>query len=99
MVSLTKPHRCPGLFYVTPAPDGYLLRIRTPGGLLTAQQAAAITAAAQQWQCEILQVTNRANLQLRALPTAPTAEVLQDLQAAGLAAPKSSDRSPPQSDD
>jgi hypothetical protein len=31
---LKTPHRCPGLLYGTSAQDGFLIRIRTPGGVI-----------------------------------------------------------------
>jgi ferredoxin-nitrite reductase len=83
---LTEPNICPGLFYNTPAQDGFLIRIRTPGGLLNDRQGQAIAALIEQWGSETIQVTNRANLQIRSVHTAPTAEVFQTLQVLGLAA-------------
>lgn len=77
---------CPGLFYGTPAADGFLVRLRTPGGILNAQQIQAIAVLLSQSDREVIQVTNRANLQLRAVQSAPTAELLKSLQAVGLAA-------------
>lgn len=73
------------MFYGTPARDGYLIRIRTPGGLLSAQQARGLAAIVQQWNCSTLQVTNRANLQLRAVRSLPTIRDLEGLQTLGLA--------------
>jgi sulfite reductase beta subunit-like hemoprotein len=39
---LIKPNSCPGLFYGTSAQDGFLIRLRVPGGILTQPQAEAI---------------------------------------------------------
>ncbi len=83
---LLEPNRCPGLFYGTPAEDGALLRIRTPGGLLNDPQGRAIATLAEQLGSETIQVTNRANLQLRSVHHAPTPRAFQMLQALGLAA-------------
>jgi ferredoxin-nitrite reductase len=83
---LLEPNVCPGLFYGTPAQDGFLIRIRTPGGLLNDQQGWAIATLVDQWGGEAIQVTNRANLQIRAVHDSPTAEVFQTLQTLGLAA-------------
>ncbi|GAB4300133.1 MAG: NirA family protein [Oscillatoriaceae cyanobacterium] len=83
---LMEPHRCPGLFYGTRAQDGYLIRIRTPGGGLNAQQGRAIATLAQRWGSEAIQVTNRANLQIRSVDPTPTPEIFQMLQTLGLAA-------------
>ncbi|MBW4520087.1 MAG: precorrin-3B synthase [Scytolyngbya sp. HA4215-MV1] len=83
---LTEANVCPGLFYGTPARDGFLIRIRTPGGWLNPQQARHIATLAEQWGCETIQVTNRANLQIRSVQTSPTLEAFQALQQVGLAA-------------
>ncbi|EKQ68488.1 assimilatory nitrite reductase (ferredoxin) precursor [Leptolyngbyaceae cyanobacterium JSC-12] len=83
---LLEPNGCPGLFYGTLAQDGFLIRIRTPGGLLNAQQGWAIATLVERWGSVSLQVTNRANLQIRAVHDAPTADIFQTLQTLGLAA-------------
>ena len=76
---------CPGLFYPTFAKDGRLIRIRTPGGNLTSQQARVLAAVSDRLD-KPLQVTNRANLQIRGLPAEIPTEVLNQLQEAELAA-------------
>ena len=88
---LAESNSCPGLFYGTPAQDGLLIRIRTPGGLLNQRQARAIAQlfaeATRIEDCgsETIQVTNRANLQIRSTHS-PTPEIFQTLQDLGLAA-------------
>ncbi len=89
---LAEPNSCPGLFYGTPAQDGFLIRIRTPGGLLNLQQGRAIAELFTELAPGVdpgaramIQVTNRANLQIRSThPPNPT--VFQPLQDLGLAA-------------
>jgi ferredoxin-nitrite reductase len=76
---------CPGLFYPTFAKDGRLIRVRTPGGRLSSQQARVLVALGERFN-QPLQVTNRANLQMRGLPAEIPTDVLQQLQASGLAA-------------
>ena len=83
---LVKSDVCPGLFYGTPAADGFLVRLRIPGGLLDQQQVRTIATILNHWDQPTLQVTNRGNLQLRGITTAPTPEMFQALQAVGLAA-------------
>ncbi len=78
--------KCPGLFYATPAQDGILSRIRIPGGILTTQQSYAIAELAQESGIGYIDVTNRANLQIRAIQQGLNAEVLQKLQTLGLGA-------------
>jgi len=83
---LIEPNVCPGLFYGTSAQDGFLIRLRIPGGLLNDRQGQVIATLVEQWGSEAIQITNRANLQIRSVHTSPTAEVFQTLQALGLAA-------------
>lgn len=75
---------CPGLFYPTPAADGILSRIRIPGGIISSQQCRAIADIAQDHGGGYVDVTNRANLQIREIRTGINAEVLTHLQDMGL---------------
>ncbi|MEH1888877.1 MAG: precorrin-3B synthase [Nostoc sp.] len=75
---------CPGLFYATPAADGILSRIRIPGGIISSQQCRAIAHIAEQHGGGYVDVTNRANLQIREIRTGISAEVLKLLQDMGL---------------
>ncbi|BAY11114.1 precorrin-3B synthase [Calothrix sp. NIES-2098] len=76
--------KCPGLFYATPAQDGILSRIRIPGGILNSKQCRAIADIAQEYGGGYVDVTNRANLQIREIHQRINAEVLQRLQELGL---------------
>lgn len=84
MNELVTANPCPGLFYETPAQDGILMRIRVPGGILNLEQASAIVSIVDRWNTSTIQVTNRANLQFRAVSSTP--EILETLQTVGLAA-------------
>ncbi len=75
---------CPGLFYATSAQDGILSRIRIPGGIISSQQCRAIADIAEQHGGGYMDVTNRANLQIREICTGINAEVLKYLQDMGL---------------
>ncbi|MDZ7962729.1 MAG: precorrin-3B synthase [Aulosira sp. DedQUE10] len=77
--------KCPGLFYATPAQDGILSRIRIPGGILNSQQCRAIADIADKYGRGYVDVTNRANLQVREIHQGINAEVLKHLQDLGLA--------------
>lgn len=83
---LAASNPCPGLFYGTSAQDGTLIRIRVPGGILERKQAIAIAEIADLWKTSSIQVTNRANLQFRAIRAIPTPEIFTTLQSVGLAA-------------
>ncbi len=85
MLSLSELPTCPGLFSGSRARDGILSRMRIPGGILNVQQCQAIADLVDRYGTGYLQVTNRANLQIRDLNSAISAEVWQNLQELGLA--------------
>ncbi|KAM3100602.1 precorrin-3B synthase [Phormidesmis sp. 146-12] len=76
---------CPGLFYATSAADGVLSRLRIPGGVLNVEQCEAIANLADQFGGGFVDVTNRANVQIRESKISP--EALTQLQTIGLASP------------
>ncbi|WP_083889765.1 precorrin-3B synthase [Nostoc sp. PCC 7107] len=80
---------CPGLFYATSAQDGILSRLRIPGGILNSQQCQAIAEIADNYGGGYVDVTNRANLQIREINQGINSEVLQQLQSLGLGSPNS----------
>jgi len=67
--------------------DGALVRIRVPGGLLALDAARAIAQLADSVGAGSIEITNRANLQLRGVPPSLVAEVSDALVAAGVARP------------
>ncbi|MEJ8318991.1 precorrin-3B synthase [Pseudomonas oryzihabitans] len=79
-----RPSACPGLLRIVPARDGGLCRVKLPGGRLTAARARAIAAASTRWASGVLELTNRANLQLRGVRQDGAAALVAELQAAGL---------------
>ena len=85
MLSLSELPTCPGLFSGSRARDGILSRMRIPGGILNVQQCRAIADLVDRYSTGYLQVTNRANLQIRNLNSAISTEVWHDLQELGLA--------------
>lgn len=78
---------CPDLWSGSSAQDGLLLRMRIPGGMLTVPQCEAIAQFAMAEGGGYVQVTNRANLQIRELKRAIAPEQFGQFQALGLAAP------------
>ena len=54
-----------GLFYVAPAQDSYMCRLRIPNGILTHWQFAAVADLADRHGGRYTHVTTRANLQIR----------------------------------
>ncbi|MBD2490473.1 precorrin-3B synthase [Aulosira sp. FACHB-615] len=75
---------CPGLFYATSAQDGILSRLRIPGGILNSKQCQAIAQIADMQGGGYVDVTNRANLQIREISQGISSEVLQHLQNLGI---------------
>jgi precorrin-3B synthase len=75
---------CPGALRLHAAADGPLARIRVPGGLLTGAQLKAVHELAETWGDGHVELTSRANLQLRGLTTAPADALAARLWAAGL---------------
>jgi len=80
-VLLTKFH---GLFYVAPAQDSYMCRMRLPGGLLGGHQLRGAAEIAERCGGGYLDVTTRANLQLREIPAEKPVEVLTRLLDLGI---------------
>jgi len=70
------------------AADGALLRLRVPGGWLPAASLDIVSAAAATFGDGDVQLTSRANLQLRAVPTEPSgavaAALVDEVSRAGL---------------
>ncbi|MCC5581404.1 precorrin-3B synthase [Microtetraspora sp. AC03309] len=58
---------CPGALQVHAAADGGLARIRIPGGAVTAYQLRVVAAAARELGSGVIELTSRANLQVRGL--------------------------------
>lgn len=67
-----------------PSGDGLVVRIRPPGGRLTSAQARGIAALASRHAWPTLELTSRANLQLRGVAEADHAPLVAGLAALGL---------------
>ena len=73
-----------GLFYVAPAQDSFMLRLRVPGCLLTSYQMHGLAEIAEDWGSGRADVTTRANLQIREFQPRNIVNVLNKLQRLGL---------------
>lgn len=73
-----------GLFYVAPAQDSFMLRLRVPGGILTTDQMRGLATIAEQWGAGRADLTTRANLQIREFEPKDIVSVLNSLQSLGL---------------
>ena len=73
-----------GLFYVAPAQDSFMLRLRAPGGVLTAAQMRGLAEMADDWGAGRCDLTTRANVQIREFQPRDIVRVLNKVQALGL---------------
>lgn len=84
MSAAARPSACPGLLRIVAARDGGICRIRLSGGALQAAQAHAIAHAARQYATGVIELTNRANLQVRGVRAGQEAALIDALLRAGL---------------
>ena len=82
-VFLTKYH---GLFYVAPAENSFMCRLRIPNGILNAWQMRGLADAAESFGGGYADVTTRANLQIREIPAQAAVDLLLAVQDLGLTA-------------
>ncbi len=73
-----------GLFYVAPAQDSFMVRVRVPGNIITAVQMRALAEIARRWGNDYGDVTTRGNVQLREFAPHDIVNVLMALSNAGL---------------
>jgi ferredoxin-nitrite reductase len=73
-----------GLFFLTPVKDAFMARLRIPGGVLKTYQLRELVRIAQELTTGYVQITTRANLQLRLIQPKDAPEVLRRVQSVGL---------------
>lgn len=73
-----------GLFYVAPAQDSFMLRMRTPGGILTSRQMRGLAEMAEDWGAGEAHVTTRCNLQIRKFQPKDIVRVLTKIADLGM---------------
>ena len=73
-----------GLFYVAPAQNSYMCRLRIPNGILTHWQLSGLAELAEQYGGGYSHVTTRANLQIREIQPKNTVLLLEAIQDLGL---------------
>jgi len=82
---------CPSLYRLAPGRDGFIARIRLPLGRLAPEAARAVAQAARRFGNGTIEITSRANLQVRGLAEADGAAFAEMLFAAGLGADPSAE--------
>ncbi len=82
-VYLTKFH---GLFYTAPAQRAFMCRLRIPNGLLRSWQLRGLANVAAACGGDYVDVTTRANLQIREIPAHQSVQVLLAIRGLGLTA-------------
>jgi sulfite reductase beta subunit-like hemoprotein len=83
--------RCPGVLVLHRAEDGWLARIRLPGGRLSVPQFAAIADLANMGN-GLVELTARANVQVRGLPEFAGGDAAELLKAVDLMPSETHDR-------
>ena len=73
-----------GLFFVGPAQEAFMCRLRIPGGILSAWQLRGIADIAAECAGGYADITTRANLQFREIPAGKGPEVVMRLGDLGL---------------
>src|SRR2546427_7996198 len=73
-----------GLFFLSPVKDAFMARLRIPGGVLKTYQLRELARIAQELTTGYVQITTRANLQLRLIQPKDAPEVLRRVQSGGL---------------
>jgi precorrin-3B synthase len=77
-------HFCPGVLHAVQAKDGLLIRIRVPGGLIEANQLRAVADLSRGFADGTIEITSRANLQLRAIRNQDLSQIIESISLAGL---------------
>lgn len=73
-----------GLFYVAPAQNAYMCRLRIPNGILTHWQFAGLADLADRYGGGYSHVTTRANIQIREIEAKNAVAMLEAIQDLGL---------------
>src|SRR5688572_26149657 len=73
-----------GLFFLTPNKEAFMARLRIPGGQLTTFQLRELAAVARDLTTGYVQITTRANFQMRLIQPKDAPEVLRRVQTVGL---------------
>jgi ferredoxin-nitrite reductase len=73
-----------GLFFLTPVKDAFMARLRIPGGVVTTFQLRELARIASELTSGYVQITTRANFQMRLIEPRDAPEFLRRIQGIGL---------------
>jgi len=73
-----------GLFWLSPVKDGYMCRLRIPGGVVKSFQLRELANIARDLTSGYIQITTRNNFQIRLIEPKDCPEVLRRIQSVGL---------------
>lgn len=73
-----------GLFCLTPNQEAFMARLRIPGGVVKTYQLRELANVAKELTSGYVQITTRANFQMRLIQPQDAPEVLRRIQAVGL---------------
>jgi ferredoxin-nitrite reductase len=73
-----------GIFYVAPAQDSYMCRLRIPNGILKHWQLSGIADLAESYGGGFAHVTTRANIQIREILPKSSVALIEGIQDLGL---------------
>jgi ferredoxin-nitrite reductase len=73
-----------GLFWLNPVKDGYMCRLRIPGGVVKSYQLRELASITSELTSGYIQITTRNNFQIRLIEPKNCPEVLRRIQGCGL---------------
>src|SRR6185437_4618532 len=73
-----------GLFYVAPAQDAFMCRLRFPAGIISSHQLRGLADLTESLACGHVDVTTRSNLQIREISAGNTADLIMGLCDLGI---------------
>jgi ferredoxin-nitrite reductase len=73
-----------GLFYVAPAQNSFMVRLRIPGAILSSHQMRGLANLAAKYGPGQTDLTTRSNVQIRSLQPKNIIDVLNAIQALGM---------------
>lgn len=73
-----------GLFHLTPHKEAFMCRLKIPGGVLKTFQLREVASVSRELTSGYVQITTRANLQLRLIEPRNAPEFLRRIQSVGL---------------